>query len=635
MLVFDIETNGLLGKLDRVHSLVFFDTELGVRFSVATHDSPHALPEALNELMYADEICGQNIIAFDIPAIQKVYPWFAPTGRIVDTTVLSRLLYPDMLDRDIVWDKKKRGKWIPRNLFGRHSLESWGHRLGEFKDDYSKRMKAEGKDPWAEWNPLMQSYCEQDVEVTVKLVKKLLAKNPTVESFELEHGTQQIIFRQERRGFAFDEQAAQKLHAELVGKQTFLESELKKVFPPFFAPNGLTKPKRSMKRKNDVTGIKDEITEGAQYMKVKLVQFNPGSRDHIGKRLQVQFGWRPAEYGKDGKPTVDETILKGLPYEFCPLLVDYLTLDKRIGMLATGKQAWLKQAKDGRIHGRVNTNGAVTGRMTHSNPNVAQVPAVRSPYGPECRDLFVAGRGYSLVGIDAEGLELRALGHYLARWDAGAYGNTVVNGNKEDETDVHNVNKRAIGLNSRDSAKTFVYAFLYGAGNMKLGHIIYIDDMTPDQRRQFGSPTERKLSHLGKKSRDSFAENIPGLKKFIDAVKKVAKRGYLKGLDGRRLKVRALHAAPNTLLQSAGAIVMKRALLFHDQLLQDGGFIPGEDYEYVCNVHDELQVEARPAIADEVGRVGCDAIRLAGKHFNFRCELAGDYSVGDSWRETH
>jgi len=294
------------------------------------------------------------------------------------------------------------------------------------------------------------------------------------------------------------------------------------------------------------------------------------------------------------------------------------------------------------MHGTVNTNGAVTGRMTHTDPNVAQTPAGYSPYGKECRSLFTVDDMHCLLGCDAEGLELRALGSYMAKYDKGAYTESVISGKKEDETDAHSLTKKAIGLRSRDNAKTWFYAFIYGAGPYTLGMTVY-DDMDKETRPKF---SKKLIMRLGKESLEAVAKNLPALGKLSDDIKKVAKkRGYLKGLDGRKLPVRSPHAALNTLLQSAGAVIMKKALVLLDQRLQAKGYLntvstiataDGYDYEFTANVHDEFQIECvTREIAEAIGPMAAQSITDAGTHFNFRCPLAGAFDIGKTWAETH
>jgi DNA polymerase I-like protein with 3'-5' exonuclease and polymerase domains len=288
-------------------------------------------------------------------------------------------------------------------------------------------------------------------------------------------------------------------------------------------------------------------------------------------------------------------------------------LTKRIGQVGEGRHSWLASEREGKIHGSVNTNGAVTGRMTHASPNIAQVPSVRAPYGKECRSLFKAETGRRLVGCDADALELRCLAGYMALYDGGKYVKTVLGGRKEDGTDMHSINSRTLGCD-RDTAKTWFYAFIYGAGDRKLGSIL------------------GKGPRAGTQSRTAFLRSLPALDKLVKRVQdRAASRGHLLGLDGRHLRVRSEHAALNTLLQSAGAIFMKQALVLLDETLKAHGL----DYEFVANVHDEWQIEAREDHAEEVGRLAVSAIQRAGEWFEFGCPLTGNFVIGQTWADTH
>ena len=351
-----------------------------------------------------------------------------------------------------------------------------------------------------------------------------------------------------------------------------------------------------------------------------------------------------------GKPRIDDAVLRkieGIPQT--ALLSEYLLLEKRLGQIIGGAEAWLSNVRNGRIYGRVTINGAVTGRMTHSKPNMAQVPASRSPYGHECRACFVATDGLSLVGADADALELRCLAHFMGRYDGGEYVRVVLEGNKDNGTDIHSVNCRALGMDpktlypaggkdqpGRDIAKTWFYAFIYGAGDEKLGVILgKTGKLTVNART--GQMEDKTAIAAGRKSRASFLAALPALKSLVEAVQEKARAdGRLIGLDGRTLYVRSPHSALNTLLQSAGAIIMKKALILLDNLLQDvDGFAPGLDYEFVANVHDEWQIECLPQHAEHIGKRAREALNLAGSFYNFRCPIEGQHVVGKSWAETH
>lgn len=599
-LLFDIETDGLLNTLSKIHCIVLKNLDDGIVWS----GGPDDIQEGLEILANADLIIGHNIIGFDIPAIQKLYPNWKPRGVVRDTQVLCRLIWPDLKEHDLKSIKKKRG--FPPHLIGRHSLKAWGYRLGCRKGEYAETTD------WQHWTPELQAYCEQDVEVTHKLWDFICAKQPSPESVELEHRFAEVIFRQEQHGFPFDVEKAQALDAKLRGRKADLKDALQVAFPPWeetqvFIP----------KVNNKTMGY----IKGEPFTKVKLVSFNPASRDHIADRLIQQRGWEPDEFTDTGKPKVDEIVLAELDYPEAKLLNEYLLTEKRLGQLSNGKNAWLKLVKNGRIHGTVNTNGAVTGRCTHAKPNIAQVPKEH-----DYRELFTPPPGWALVGADLAGLELRCLAHFMARYDGGAYAREIVEG------DVHWTNTIALGLipagtvrivdygpheNQRDKAKEFVYAYLYGAGDEKIGSII------------------GKGPLAGKELKKRFLAKTPALKRLQETVKEAARKGYILGLDGRRLNIRSQHAALNTLLQSAGALISKKATCLFIELCDKAGLFWGTDYALVAHVHDEMQIACRKELADEIGTLAVRSFQLAGEHFKFRCPIDGQYKIGANWAETH
>jgi DNA polymerase I-like protein with 3'-5' exonuclease and polymerase domains len=343
--------------------------------------------------------------------------------------------------------------------------------------------------------------------------------------------------------------------------------------------------------------------------KTKVIPFNPASRQQIADRLQKR-GWKPTEFTPSGEPKVDETVLETIEIPEAKLLLEYLMLNKRIGQLATGNQAWLKLEKNGKLHGRVNHMGAVTSRCTHSNPNMAQVPSVGAPFGAECRGLFTVPSGYLLLGADASGLELRCLAHYMARFDGGSYGREILEG------DIHTANQMAAGLPTRNDAKRFIYGFLYGAGDEKVGQII------------------GKGAKEGKAIKTKFLNKTPALKKLRDAVSRSAERGWIKGLDNRRIPIRHAHAALNTLLQSAGAIICKRWYVTVEEKLRLNSYTE-EDVAIVAFIHDELQIQVRKGLEDEVGALVQEAMKDTGHYYDFKCPLDSEYKYGDNWADTH
>lgn len=590
-LIFDLETDGLLDEVTKIHCMVIKNTETGVSTSYAPAD----IVEGLERLQSGDIIVGHNIIKYDLPVIHKLYPWFTidPT-KVFDTLVATRLIWANIKDNDNLLLKEGR---LPGKLFGSHSLEAWGYRLGNYKGDY--------KGGWETFTQEMLDYCVQDVEVTAALYGKIVDKNYSQQALELEHQVAWLMAKQERNGFHFDMDKASILLARLVQRRGELERELKDYFgswviqlPPFV-------PKVNNKTRGYIKGVPVE--------KTKTIEFNPSSRDHIADRLMTLYGWKPTVFTEGGKPQVDEHILGELDYPPCKLLTEYLTVQKRVSQLFEGGQAWMKCEKNGRIHGSVNPNGAVTGRATHAYPNISQVPSSGSPYGRECRELFTVPAGWTLVGADASGLELRCLAHYMAKWDGGKYGEVLLNG------DIHTENQTAAGLATRAQAKTFIYGFLYGAGDAKVGSIVG------------GTASD------GRRLKDKFLRSLPALRRLTEAVREAAKRGFLIGLDGRQLHVRSAHAALNTLLQSAGAIVCKKWLVLLEEHLSSK-FKHGwdGDYAFCAWSHDEVQIACRtPEIAAYISEVAPQFVTRAGEAFSFRCPLAGESKMGTSWADTH
>jgi DNA polymerase I-like protein with 3'-5' exonuclease and polymerase domains len=609
-LIFDIETNGLLDETTKIHSLVIYDTEKDELISCCNtgkypnaNTSVHTLAEGeivfhpiwygLNLLEEAEEISGHNIVKFDIPAIQKLYPDFKPKGKIFDTLLMSKLVYPDVGELD---DRNIRKGTFPKALRGRYSLKAWGYRLKEYKGDYNEQ-----EDCWAEWSIDMQRYCEQDVMVTKKLYNLLKSKNISEESIKLEHQFAQIIFQQEQRGVYFDKDKAVELAGSLIQEKTRLEEELRRAFPPQVIRTPFI-PKVNNKTKGYV--------KGQEFIKETVVEFNPSSRQMIAERLIQKYNWKPKQLTDTGLPVINEEVLEGLKFEEAPLLKEYFLVTKTLGQLADGKNAWLKLIEsDGAIHGYVDTIGAVTGRCTHNSPNLAQVPSANGFKGKECRELFIPRKGYKMVGTDASGLELRCLAHYM---NDEEYTHEILNG------DIHTKNQMAAGLPTRNNAKTFIYGFLYGAGDGKIGSIT------------------GKGAKEGKEIKERFLSSLPKLKKLTTGVKaRISERGYLKGIDGRILKVREQYKGLNVLLQSAGAIVMKKALCILADDIEAKGWKINDDVAFVLNVHDEYQAEVKPELVEEYKVMAVEAIRKAGEYFKFRCPLDGEAKVGDSWYDTH
>ena len=565
--IWDIEADNLLDEVTQVWCHVFRDVDTD---EVHTFD-PTQTQDALAFMDKAETLIGHNVIDYDLRVIKKLHG-YTYKGEVIDTLVYSRTVWPDV--KEIDFKLNKRGNF-PQKLIGSHSLKAWGYRLGELKGDFNS-----GSESFAAYTPEMLDYCIQDTMVTSKLYRKILDKNFSQEALDLETEIHTLLLQQQEHGFDFNVQEAQALYSRLAQRRSDIENELVSTFEP------------------TIIELKT---------KTKTIPFNPASRQQIADRL-MKRGWKPEAFTDSGEPKVDETVLAGIDMPEAKLLNEYLLLNKRIGQLATGKQAWLKMEKGGKIHGRVNHMGAVTSRCTHSNPNTAQIPSVGAPYGKECRELFIAPSGYSLLGADASGLELRCLAHYMAAYDDGAYADVVLNG------DIHTANQQAAGLESRNQAKTFIYGFLYGSGDEKTGKII------------------GKGAKEGKAIKKKFLAKLPALKYLKDAVAKAAdERGFVKGLDGRIIPIRHSHAALNTLLQSAGAIICKTWYVFISRAIKQSKL----DAQIVAFIHDEVQVVVKKGQEDEAGRVILKCMRDVERHFKFRCRLDSEYKYGSNWADTH
>ena len=575
-LVFDIETDDL--KATKLWCIVAQDLDSNEIFRFA----PHQIESGLELLKSADALIGHNIIGFDIPVIKKLTGVDLSNKKLIDTLVLSRLFNP--------------------TREGGHSLEMWGYKLNYNKiefEDYSRYSKE------------MMQYCVRDVQLNTQVYHRLIqqeSKGFSKESARLEQGCSLILKEQEQNGFQFDQPKAEKLLSNFYKRMSEVEEEVHKVFKPRWIDIKLVTPK--FKKDGDLSksGLRvkeyEQIIETKKYepfMRQELQDFNLGSRKQIGEYLQG-FGWKPKKFTPTGQPIVDEKVLhKITDIPEAQLIAEYLLLQKRIAQI----ESWIKFVEDdGRVHGFVIPNGTITGRMTHRNPNMAQVPSVKTPYGTECRECWIVPRGYKLVGIDASGLELRMLAHYMKDEE---FTNEIING------DIHSRNQKIAGLKSRNQAKTFIYALLYGAGDAKLGSVV-------------GGSKDS-----GARLRERFFANQPTFKTLRDRVTKAATKGYLKGIDGRRIHIRNAHAALNSLLQGGGAIVMKRALI----ILNSEATKNNLDYKFVANIHDEWQVEVSKDHTDKFGSLAVQAIKEAGDYYNMRCPLDAEYKIGDNWSETH
>lgn len=604
-ILFDIETDGLYEQVTKIHCICL--KVLGEDRGRCYTDTPvggedGTLSDGIKLLSEASELIGHNIINYDLAVLEKLHG-FHYDGKVCDTLLLSKLLFPlvESWDMSLV----RRGRF-PAKLIGRHSLEAWGHRLGNHKGGFCHTTD------WKSYSREMWEYCLQDLEVNHALYNRCMQEDISEDAFQLETEVAKIITRQSIDGWPFDLGKARELHLRWLDERDRMDTELTRLIPPFINRCWFT-PR--------VNNAKLGYQKGVPIEKVQEIPFNPNSRQHICRLFREKYGWEPTELTETGQAVVDESVLRTLPYPEASALAERFELQKHIGMLAEGKKAWIRlyNPDDGRIHGSVDTLGTRTRRASHRDPNLAQVPA-HSKYGHDCRSLFHAPPGYREIGIDASALELRCLAHYMAAYDNGAYVDVVLNGSKEDGTDIHSRNAGALGL-SRDHAKTWFYAFIYGAGDEKLGTVGSDGDISKAQAIRIGS-----------KRRKAFLDSLPALAKLTERAKALTRdRGYLYSIDKQKLASPSEHAALNTLLQSAGSIIVKRAMvIMHDKLRKAG--LP---IWQVGFIHDELQFLAPENLVDEYPPLLLSSFVEAGKYYNFRCPIAGEVQIGGNWAECH
>ena len=568
-LVFDIETNGLNPSI--IWCICGIKDDKMFTLEMPTKEMWLELMDGVTEVI------GHNIIRYDVPVVERLLD-VSINCKMTDTLVMSRLYNPQ--------------------LEGGHSLAAWGERLKFPKGDYHD---------WTTLTPEMVEYCQQDVRVTECLYKTLKQELDRFgdDSIDLEHSVQSAIARQITNGWLLDERKATDLVAQLQEKQNDLEEAVHEKFRPLPTFVKEIVPKYKKDGTLSTVGLKflgDKWTQvDGTFSRIDWPEFNLGSRQQIGRYLRL-FGWKPDKFTETGQAIVDEKTLETVTdIPEAQLIAEYLMVQKRIAQV----QSWLDAIEDdGRVHGQVNACGAVTGRMTHSKPNMAQVPAVGAPYGYECRACWIVPDGHKLVGVDASGLELRMLASFM---NDKEYTNEILNG------DIHTTNQNNAGLSTRAQAKTFIYAFLYGAGDAKIGSIVDGSQRT------------------GARLRQRFLDNTPALAELRERVSVASQRGYLRGLDGRCLHIRSEHSALNTLLQSAGAVVMKKAL----QIFTDYAPKWNLTYKLLGSIHDEYQIEAPEDQADKVGWLMVECIKAAGVALDLKCPLDGEYKVGNNWAETH
>mgnify|MGYP003655753880 CR=1 FL=1 len=564
-IVFDIEANGLTEVIlnskgqvtkeaDTVHCMVMQNIDTG-EFK---EYGPCEIEDGIKELREADLLIGHNIMMYDVPLLERLYGTIQT--KVLDTLIVSKLMYPDKSQHPL----------------NGNSLECWGIHLGFPKLDYDGG--------WEAFSEQMLTYCKGDVALN-KLIfeeqQSFIKENHKVIRFE--HIVSKIIAEQTMNGFSFDLHKGKELLLELDTQTEEIRQDLKEIFPPLVE-----------ERVSEKTGNR---------LKDKITIFNPGSRKQIAERLYTKYGWKAPQTEK-GNPKVDEAVLKKLKFPEAKRLVEYFYSIKLMGQV-TDWVARASNSRDGKIHGSINPQGTVTGRMTASQPNLQQVSGDK-----RARALFIPREGWVQVGIDAQGLEARMLANRMYPYDRGGYAKIVL------EKDIHDENQRLAGLPSRNAAKTFFYGFIYGAGDAKIGKIV------------------GQSAAVGKNLKKKFLQKLPALNKVIQNCKfQVNKSGTISLLDGRQVPCRSIHAALNVQLQGDGAVIMKLAQCILDREIKKQGY--NDRAKFMATVHDEWQLEVDPSIADTIGLLGCESIRQAGERLDCKIKLEGDFRVGRNWSECH
>lgn len=618
--IVDLEANGLDVDTVDVHCVVLDVPGISDAGDTLVY-RPHQIPEAvrvLNELVVDGyTLVGHNIVEYDIPILRR-YGLRVPDDQLYDTLLVSRAAYPgNTLYAADLGFIRKNPELEGKLKVGAHSLRAWGYRLGDRKGDYEGGFET--------FNEEMLTYCVQDVHVTGLLFDKLRTRIPDGAA-QLETHVGALCRAMRLNGIGFDIEAAVALTGKLAARRAELTKILCDKFQPWYEPGKTKHPKRAMVSravKPGTPGYKN-VQAGCPYQDIELTSFNPASTEHIAKRLQAVYRWKPKEYTEGGKPQVTAEVLHDLPYPEAKLLAEYQEIKKILGYISEGEGAWLKLEEKGRIHGKVNPTGTVSGRASHNRPNTGNVPT-RSELGHACRSLFTAGPGRVLVGADASGLQLRCLAHYFAKWDGGEFARQCETG------DIHEYMRQGTGLYLRSFQKTWTYAMLFGAGKGKLGQTAILDHRAALEKGLTTEPLPKQsqAAALGQKTLDNLGDAVPAFPALKRDLEKAADMGKLRTLDGRWIPIGSAHTAIAMLLQGAEAVIMKKAMVLAAPVLRDYGA------HYALWVHDEFQIESFPHCAEEVGRIMVNAIRQAGVELELRVKLDGEFKVGKTWAETH
>ncbi len=614
--------------------------------------------------------------------------------QVTDTLVLSRLQRPMSPYIEQFNTFKKKG-WDTR--LGGHSLDAWGKRLGYPKIEF---------DNFSEFTWKQLEYCDRDRDLNLKVYEYLLWEqkefNFDTRSIFIEHEAHRLLVQQSINGFTLNKERARKLQDETGELTQEYINKLHEVFPPKkveirkITPRYTKKPKRDENNKILKNEFKETIYVNTMHgtdhntllanMHVdngdgtfslyRMEDFNPSSPKQVGERL-MEIGWNPRKFTATGQPSTNKEVL-GEAIDYLASKVPQVEVLRKFNIVTHRNdkaKTWLELSKeDGRVHGRVNHIGPWTHRCSHFDDNMANISRVQldksgkpleglqGNYGWDSRHCWVPKEGWVLVGADASGIQLRALAHYIGDEN---YIKEVISG------DIHTVNQKAAGIKDRPTSKTFIYAWLLGAGDEKIGLIVGVEELEYEnlferaknefkwnrwrhpkndhQRNQFdnllyyvtdklrsdGRIADKQTAAVilkGYFTKKQFLENLPALRKFKEEViPQAAQQGFMVGLDGRKIWVPSEHLAMGAYLQGFEAVIMKWAMYLYQKKLREEG-IP---FTQVAFVHDEVQVETPLEFSTKVGETIVWAIKEAGVMLGSKCPLDGEYKVGYSWAETH
>jgi len=639
-LILDIEANGLENPT-KVWVVVCKDIDSGDLHVFRRLSDDVSETERLRSLLCsAERAVGHNLLGYDVPVLDSLLRINVPVSKTIDTLVISKL--------------------VDYSRSGGHSLETYGERFGHLKLAFTD---------FSQYSQEMEDYCARDVEITALVYAHFLPIISDQEwnaSIRLEHEFQRIVNALHINGFHFNTDRALSLLRNIEQELGGLDLEILSAFPPreIVVKEFTTKLTKfgTISKSSVPKSLRDQIhlyEPGKTYKQTEMVPFNPSSVKQIITVLN-EAGWKPtvktkthieverelsrAKYNRSDNQVdlkdqyakieqlkifgwkINEENLSTLP-ETAPaparLLAKRILLESRRRTLTE----WLSLVRpDGRIHGKFIGIGAWTHRMAHQNPNCANIPTGAKLHGDVMRSLWQAPRNRLLVGVDAEGIQLRIFAHYI---DDPEFTRSLVEGKKDDQTDPHSLNARILGsvCNNRQTAKRFIYALLLGAGINKLAEIL---DVSQNATRS---------------ALDRLMDRYQGFQKLKDEIIPLdAKRGWFLGLDGRRVLIPGTdvgsrrHLCMSGYLQNGEAIVMKKACLLWHETIQ-------EDFKMVNFVHDEWQTEVKNDInlAMKIAKKQADSLKIVGEELNLKCPLAGsywnddhkDYTIGKNWSITH